>query len=79
VVSARTFWWTTQVGLLPGTTIFVLAGTRVPSLEVIAADGFMSLLDPVLIAALVATPLLPLLLRMAVRTLFQATPRPARR
>ena len=79
VVSARTFWWTTQVGLLPGTTIFVLAGTRVPSLEVLAADGFMSLLDPVLIAALAATPLLPLLLRMAVRTLYQTAPRPARR
>lgn len=66
VVSARTFWWTTQVGLLPGTTIFVLAGTRLPSLAVIARDGLLSLLDPVLIAALVATPLLPVLLRFAV-------------
>lgn len=77
VVSARTFWWTTQVGILPGTTIFVLAGTRIPSLAVISTDGFMSLLDPVLIAALIATPLLPVLLRLAVVVFFRCADRPA--
>ncbi len=31
-VSFRTFWWTTQLGLLPGNIVFVFAGTRLPSI-----------------------------------------------
>lgn len=77
VVSARTFWWTTQVGLLPGTMIFVLAGARIPSLAVIARDGLISLLDPVLIAVLIASPLLPLLLRFTILRHFRSADRPA--
>ncbi|MBI1310033.1 TVP38/TMEM64 family protein [bacterium] len=62
-IPTRTFWWTTQLGLLPGTIVFVFAGTRLPTLREIAEQGAMRLLDPGLIAALVLTGLLPVLIR----------------
>lgn len=58
-VSTHTFWWTTQLGLLPGTIVFVFAGTRVPSLEVIAERGPLSLLDPWMLFALAASAVAP--------------------
>lgn len=58
-VSTSTFWWTTQLGLLPGTIVFVFAGTRVPSLQVIAERGPLSLLDPWLLFALAASAVAP--------------------
>lgn len=64
IVPIRTFWWTTQVGVLPGTMVFVFAGTRIPTLAQIAETGVMSLLDGPLIAALVATSASPLILRI---------------
>lgn len=60
VVPTRTFWWTTQLGLLPGTMIFVFAGTRIPSLSIIAESGITALLDGPLIVMLAATVLVPL-------------------
>lgn len=38
-LTARTFWWVSQLGMLPGTMVFVYAGSRVPNLEVLAAEG----------------------------------------
>lgn len=63
IVPVRTFWWTTQLGLLPSTMIFVCAGSRVPALSVVAEKGPIALLDGPLIAALLATSILPLILR----------------
>ena len=34
-----TFWWVSQIGMLPGTAVFVFAGSRVPSLQVLAEQG----------------------------------------
>ena len=65
LVPVSTFFWTTAVGLLPGTMIFVFAGTRIPTLSVIAEQGAVALLDQKLIAALVATGILPLVIRGA--------------
>lgn len=69
VVSPFTFWWTTQLGMLPGTIIFVFAGTRIPSLSLVAEHGPLALLDPLLFAALLATGLLPLLFRMSAKVI----------
>ncbi len=62
-VPLTTFWWTTQLGLLPGNIVFVFAGTRLPSLEALIHRGPLSLLDGPLIAALSATVFLPWLAR----------------
>ena len=38
-VKARTFWWVSQLGMLPGTLVFVYAGSRVPNLTILAEEG----------------------------------------
>jgi len=65
-VRTWTFFWTTMVGLLPGTAVWAYVGIRLPSLRDLANDGPGSLLDPPLIAALVASATLPLLFRWLV-------------
>jgi uncharacterized membrane protein YdjX (TVP38/TMEM64 family) len=74
-VDARTFWWTTQLGLLPGTIVFVFAGTRVPRLRDLLDKGLMELVDPWLIGGLVLTALLPVLIRTAIRKIHGGTDR----
>jgi uncharacterized membrane protein YdjX (TVP38/TMEM64 family) len=69
IVPPRTFWWTTQLGLLPSTIILVYAGTRVPALSVIADKGPLALLDGTLFAGLLATAALPVILRIIVRSI----------
>lgn len=77
IVPASTFLWTTQLGMLPSTMVFVCVGTRVPRLSVVAEKGPIALLDGPLIAALLATSLLPFILRAItaiVKKLFVRTP-----
>lgn len=66
-IPTRTFWWTTQVGLLPGTMVFVFAGTRLPTLRELAESGPIRLLDPWLIGGLILTAVLPVLIRRIAR------------
>lgn len=42
----RTFWWVSQLGMLPGTMVYVYAGSRVPSLSELAENGISSVLSP---------------------------------
>jgi uncharacterized membrane protein YdjX (TVP38/TMEM64 family) len=63
------FCWTTLVGILPGAIVFTFAGTRIPSLRSVAERGAWSLIDLPLFAALLATAILPLILRLIVRSL----------
>jgi uncharacterized membrane protein YdjX (TVP38/TMEM64 family) len=58
---ARTFYWVSQLGMLPATLIFVNAGTE---LAKIASPG--DILSPVLIASLVLIGLFPLIARKIV-------------
>lgn len=77
IVPASTFLWTTQMGLLPSTMVFVCVGIRVPKLSVVAEKGPIALLDGPLMAALFATSLLPFILRVitsGVRKLYIRTP-----
>lgn len=59
----RTFWWVSQLGMLPGTCMFVLAGASAPSLDRVADQGVSSLLDWKLIGALVLLGIVPLAVR----------------
>lgn len=65
----RSFWWATQLGLLPGNVVFVYAGHRLPTLEQLADEGVSAMFTPGLIAAFVALSILPLLARALVRRL----------
>ena len=42
-VSVRTFWWVSQLGMLPGTAVYVYAGSRVPNLRILADQGINSI------------------------------------
>lgn len=61
-----TFLWTTVVGLLPGTIVWVTLGVRLPSLRELTHSGPASLLDPLLLVLLVASAGLPLFFRWLV-------------
>ena len=62
-VSTATFAWTTALGMLPGTCVFVFLGANLPTLNEIATDGVKHLLSPWLWIALLATGLLPWVVR----------------
>ena len=42
-IRTRTFWWVSQIGMLPGTMVYVFAGSSVPDLETLARDGVGSI------------------------------------
>lgn len=63
----RSFWWSTQLGLLPGNFVFIYAGTQLPTLEQAANAGIASVFSPTLIAALVVAGLFPLCVRWILR------------
>lgn len=61
-----TFWWVSQLGMLPATCVLVYAGSRVPTLrELSTAQNALMRWD--LLAALTAVGLLPLVLRYLVQ------------
>ncbi len=45
-IKARTFWWVSQIGMLPGTIVYVYAGSRVPNLTVLAEKGAAAVFTP---------------------------------
>lgn len=63
----RTYWWVSQLGMLPATCVFVFAGTTVPTLAEVAQSP-RSIVRWPLLAALTAIGLLPLTLRSVVKT-----------
>ena len=65
-IRVRTFWWVSQLGMLPGTCIFIFAGASAPSLKTVAERGLASVLDWKLIAALTLLGLMPLALKKVV-------------
>ncbi|HEY9192241.1 MAG TPA: FAD-dependent oxidoreductase [Methyloversatilis sp.] len=77
-ISARTFYWVSQLGMLAGTAAYVNAGT-----EIAHIDSLAGILSPPLIGAFVLLGLLPLLARrllrmLRVRRLYRRWRRPAR-
>ena len=62
----RTYWWVSQLGMLPATIVFVLTGANAPRLKTIAERGLSGLLDWRLIAALVLLSILPLAIKRGV-------------
>lgn len=58
-----TFWWVSQLGMLPGTCVYLYAGSSVPTLKEIAKGGTASVLKPEVLVAFVALGLLPLAMK----------------
>jgi uncharacterized membrane protein YdjX (TVP38/TMEM64 family) len=63
------FWWSTQLGILPGNLVFVYAGAQAPTLQELEQQGLRSLFSPGLLIAFIAVSVLPLLARHLVHRL----------
>ena len=65
-IRARTFWWISQIGMLPGTAAFVYAGSAFPSLEKLADEGAASMIDWKIFFAFAVLGVLPLAIKKIV-------------
>lgn len=67
MVDARTFWWTTQIGMLPGSIVFVLAGSQLPTLEEVIGRHPLQLVNVPMLVAVTLVALLPVGIRWLLR------------
>jgi uncharacterized membrane protein YdjX (TVP38/TMEM64 family) len=58
-----TFWWVSQLGMLAGTLVFVYAGSSVPDLNTLAAQGTSGILTPQLFVAFAILGVFPLVVK----------------
>lgn len=77
-IRAATFYWVSQLGMLPGTLVYVNAGT-----ELAAVDSLAGILSPTLLLSFALLGVFPLLARKLVawaqaRRVYARWPRPAR-
>lgn len=70
-LDTRSFWWATQLGMLPGNIVFVYAGTQLPTLREAADRGWTDLVSAQLVAALVLVGVFPLLARWVTRRVWR--------
>ncbi len=66
-MSAAGFWWSTQLGMLPGNILFCYAGAQLPTLQDLSEHGVTSILTPQLVLAFVLLGTVPILLRWILR------------
>ncbi|MBT5925704.1 MAG: TVP38/TMEM64 family protein, partial [Verrucomicrobia bacterium] len=59
-IPTRTFWWVSQLGMLPGTAVFVYAGSQFPSLSILAEKGGSGILTPQLVLAFILLGVFPI-------------------
>jgi len=68
-----TYWWVSQLGMLPATIIYVYAGASVPALADLAERGTGGILSLRVVAALVLLGLFPLIARSVLAKLAPKT------
>ena len=62
-IRVRTYWWVSQLGMLPGTAVYVYAGTALPGLEELRNPSVTKILSPQLLVAFALLGVFPLLVR----------------
>ncbi|TWT41534.1 TVP38/TMEM64 family protein [Botrimarina hoheduenensis] len=45
-IKAATFWWVSQLGMLPGTAVYCYAGSRIPDLQTLTQQGAAAVFSP---------------------------------
>ncbi len=72
-ILTSTFWWVSQLGMFPGTVVYVYAGSRVPNLRQLADQGIQAVFSPSQLAQIVLAFVLlgvfPLLVRFTIKVL----------
>ena len=77
-IRVRTFWWVSQLGMLPATCIYIYAASKVPSLKQLAEKGVGEIFSLELIVALGLLGIFPLVVKWIVgRFKPPESPRPA--
>ena len=80
-LKARTFWWVSQLGMLPGTAVYVFAGSRVPNLNVLAEAGASAVFSPSqllqLFIAFALLGLFPLVIKLVLKHFIHRKPETA--
>ena len=66
-VRTRTYWWVSQLGMLPGTAVYVYAGSSVPNLATLADKGATGILSPQLLVAFALLGLMPMVLKKIIQ------------
>ncbi len=78
-IRARTFWWISQLGMLPGTAVYVYAGSSVPGLQTLADKGVSAVFTPSqltqILIAFVVLGVFPLVVRGTMKLLSRSNPR----
>ena len=64
----RTYWWVSQLGMLPGTCAYLLTGSQLPNLKTLAEKGAGGILTPGLIVAFVVLGLFPIVVKKIMDT-----------
>ncbi len=59
-ISVWSFWWASQLGMLPASILYAYAGDKLPSIRTLATEGVSSILEPKIIIAFVVLALVPL-------------------
>jgi uncharacterized membrane protein YdjX (TVP38/TMEM64 family) len=66
-IPSRTFWWVSQLGMLPGTAVLVYAGSAIPSLHDLVPrienEGLSAIISPPLVVAFILLGLFPLVVK----------------
>lgn len=76
-LSTRAYWLASQLGMLPGTMLYVHAGANVPDLDTLARQGVTGIMTPQLFGALLLLGLCPLLFGRLARLWWKRTEAPA--
>lgn len=66
-----TFWWASQLGMLPGTAVFVAAGAATPTLRQFANEGVSGIVKPQLMLTFAVLGCMPLAIRLISRRVFR--------
>lgn len=71
-----TYWWVSQVGMFPGTAVYVYAGATVPDLQTLSEQGVGGILLPQLLVAFVLLGVFPLVVKSVIKWIRPAEPPP---
>jgi len=74
-IRASTFFWVSQIGMLPGTCLYVFAGSRLPSLKAALDGPIEGIVSGPLVVALILLGVFPLAVRIAWLRKFSANDR----
>lgn len=66
-IRVTTYWWASQIGMLPGTAVYVYAGSTVPDLQTLSQKGAAGILTPEVVLAFVILGLFPFLVKFVMR------------